>query len=634
VNHTGRILIIDDDQGMCETIGDVFMARGHSVVTAAAGRAGLDVLASHPVDAAVVDIKLPDVSGVELLDAIKALSPSVEVIFITAFASVATAIQAINGAAFAYVTKPFEMDQLLATVNKALEKRRLSESLQESEERYRWVTENIADAVFLLGLDGEVLFANPRAVVLTGYTEQELALASFFALLTPEVARRAQKRLESAQTGQEVPPFFEGELMRKDGSCISIEATFGSVLKEGRVVARLGAVREVTERKLLEDQLRQAQKMEAVGQLGGGIAHDFNNLLTVIAGRTHLVLAGLQAGDPARRNIELIQQTAERAAVLTRQLLAFSRKQILTLHVLDLNAIVAGIEPILQRLIGENIELVVEPSAQPVWAKVDRGQIEQIILNLSVNARDAMPDAGRLNIRTANVSIDEAYARSHMGVEVGPAVLLEVTDTGTGMTSEVRAHVFEPFFTTKPVGRGTGLGLSTVYGIVKQSGGHIEVLSEPGQGSTFQIYLPLAEEAESTGLAEAPAPRHARGSETVLLVEDEEEVRELAREILALSGYTLLTAGDPAEAIRLSQGHHGVIHLLVTDVVMPGMSGRQLADRLTAERPGLKVIFMSGYTDNAIVHHGVLDPGTAFVQKPFTPESLTRKVREVLDAAQ
>ncbi len=633
MNQTGRILIIDDDQGMRETIGDVFMARGHSVVTAAAGRAGLEVLASHPVDAAVVDIKLPDVSGVELLDAIKALTPSVEVIFITAFASVATAIQAINGAAFAYVTKPFEMGQLLATVNKALEKQRLARSLQEMEERYRWVTENIADAVFLMDLDGQILFVNPRGIALTGFSGQELARASFFALLTPEVARRAHERMEAAQAGQEAPPFFEGELIRKDGSRVSIEATFGSVLKEGRVVARLGAVRDVTERKLLEDQLRQAQKMEAVGQLSGGIAHDFNNLLTVIAGRGHLLLAGMPPGDPGRRNVELIQQTAERAAVMTRQLLAFSRKQILTPQVLDLNIIVTGIQPILQRLIGENIDLVVEPSATPAWAKVDPGQVEQVIMNLAVNARDAMPDGGRLTLRTARVTIDEAYARSHMGVETSPTVLLEVSDSGTGMTAEVQSHIFEPFFTTKPVGGGTGLGLATVYGIVKQSGGHIEVLSEPGRGSTFQIYLPLAEETESAGLAETPAARHAGGSETILLVEDEEEVRELAREILTLMGYTVLAASEPAEALRISPEHSGIIDLLVTDVVMPGMSGRQLADRLTAERPGLKVMFMSGYTDNAIVHHGVLEPGTAFVQKPFTPDSLTRKVRETLDSA-
>ncbi len=633
MNQTGRILIVDDDHGMAETIGDVFQARGYSTVTAASGRAGLDALASHPVDAAIVDIKLPDISGVELLDAMKAVSPSLEVVFITAFASVATAIKAINGSAFAYLTKPFEMDLLLATVNKALEKQGLARSLREVEERYRWVTENIMDAVFLVDMDGRIVFANTRLFALTGYTEAELVGRPVFTLMTPEGAGQAQSRLEAARQGQDVAPYFETELIRKDGSQISIEANFSRVMKDGRVVARLGVVRDVTDRKLLEDQLRQAQKMEAVGQLSGGIAHDFNNLLTVIAGRGHLLLAGMPPGDPGRRNVELIQQTAERAAVMTRQLLAFSRKQILTPKVLDLSTIVTGIQPILQRLIGENIDLVVEPSATPAWAKVDPGQVEQVIMNLAVNARDAMPEGGRLTFRTAHVTIDEAYARSHMGVEAGPTVLLEVSDTGTGMTAEVQSHIFEPFFTTKPVGRGTGLGLATVYGIVKQSGGHIDVSSEPGRGSTFQIYLPLAEEAESEALAETPASRHAGGSETVLLVEDEEDVRELAREILTLMGYTVLTASEPAEALRISLEHTGVIDLLVTDVVMPGMSGRQLADRLTAERPGLKVMFMSGYTDNAIVHHGVLEPGTAFVQKPFTPESLTRKVRDVLDAA-
>jgi two-component system cell cycle sensor histidine kinase/response regulator CckA len=629
MNQTGRILIIGDDHGMAETIGDVFQARGYSTVTAASGRAGLDVLASQPVDAAIVDIKLPDISGVELLDAMKAVSPSLEVVFITAFASVATAIQAINGSAFAYLTKPFEMDLLLATVSKALEKQTLARDLQVAEERYRWVTENIMDAVFLVGMDGRIVFANRRLFTLTGYTEAELIGQPVFPLLTPEGAQQVQARMAAASAGQDVPPFFETEFVRKDGSRMSIEANVANVLKDDRLVARLVAARDVTDRKLLEEQFRQAQKMEAVGQLGGGIAHDFNNLLTVIAGRSHLLLAGMPPGDPGRRHVELIQQTAERATVMTRQLLAFSRKQILAPQVLDLNIIVTGIQPILQRLIGENIDLVVEPSATPAWAKVDPGQVEQVIMNLAVNARDAMPEGGRLTLRTAHVTIDEAYARSHMGVEAGPTVLLEVSDTGTGMTAEVQSHIFEPFFTTKPVGRGTGLGLATVYGIVKQSGGYIDALSELGRGSTFQIYLPLAEEAEFAGLAETSAARHAGGSETVLLVEDEEEVRELAREILTLMGYTVLAASEPAEALRISLEHTGIIDLLLTDV---GMSGRQVADRLTAERPGLKVVFMSGYTDNAIVHHGVLEPGTAFVQKPFTPESLTRKVREVLDA--
>ena len=336
---------------------------------------------------------------------------------------------------------------------------------------------------------------------------------------------------------------------------------------------------------------------------------------------------------PGRPNVELIQETAERAAVLTRQLLAFSRKQILALQVLDLNTIVASIERILRRLIGEHIQLVIEPSATPGWVKVDPGQMEQVILNLSVNARDAMPEGGRLTIRTAQVGVAEAAARTHAEIQAGPAVLLEVRDTGIGMTDEIRTRIFEPFFTTKPAGHGTGLGLATVYGIVKQSGGTIEVLSQPGQGSTFQIYLPRVEETEATSPTDAPAPRHIGGSETILLVEDAEDVRDLARDILGLMGYNLMTASNPVEAIQVSQDHSGVIHLLLTDVVMPGMSGRQLADRLVADRPGLKVLFMSGYTDNAIVHHGVLDPGTAFVQKPFTPDSLSRKVREVLDAS-
>jgi two-component system cell cycle sensor histidine kinase/response regulator CckA len=446
--------------------------------------------------------------------------------------------------------------------------------------------------------------------------------------------KRAEFDAAVAQNRRGVATLYETQRRRKDGTLIDvISSTAPLVDARGRVTGSMGVLVDLAEQKQLEEQLRQSQKMEAVGQLAGGIAHDFNNLLTVIGGRTYLLLTTLPEKHPARPNVELIQETAERAAVLTRQLLAFSRKQILALQVLDLNTIVASIERILRRLIGEHIHLVIEPSSTPGLVKVDPGQMEQVILNLSVNARDAMPGGGRLTIRTAHVDVAEAAARTHAEIQAGPAVVLEVRDTGIGMTDEIRTRIFEPFFTTKPAGHGTGLGLATVYGIVKQSGGTIEVLSRPGQGSTFQIYLPRVEETEATSPTDAPAPRHIGGSETILLVEDAEDVRNLARDILGLMGYNLMTASNPVEAIQVSQDHTSVIHLLLTDVVMPGMSGRQLADRLVADRPGLKVLFMSGYTDNAIVHHGVLDPGTAFVQKPFTPDSLSRKVREVLDAS-
>ena len=399
---------------------------------------------------------------------------------------------------------------------------------------------------------------------------------------------------------------------------------------DGAATHVLGVATDITERKKIELQLFQTQKLEAIGQLAGGVAHDFNNLLTVILGRCALVLGSLPPDASPRRDIDLIQKTAERAVALTRQLLAFSRKQILEPKVLDLNVIVPGIATMLQRLIGEDIELVFRPGAELGRVKADPGQIEQVIMNLAVNARDAMPDGGRITIETGNVELGDEYARQHVGVQPGPYVLLAVSDTGTGMDSATQARIFEPFFTTKAPGKGTGLGLSTVYGIVKQSGGNIWVYSEPGRGTTFKVYLPRVENTAEPVQVIRPAP--GRGTESILLVEDEEAVRALAREVLEGYGYTVFEARDVADAMLIAERHTGPIHLLVTDVVMPQMSGRALAERLASLRPEMKVLFMSGYTANAIVHHGTLDAGTSFVQKPFTPDVLARKVREVLDA--
>ncbi|MGH7318518.1 MAG: ATP-binding protein [Candidatus Rokuibacteriota bacterium] len=384
-------------------------------------------------------------------------------------------------------------------------------------------------------------------------------------------------------------------------------------------------------RRQLESQLRQAQKMEAVGRLAGGVAHDFNNLLTVVLGRSQLLLNGMAPDDPGRKNLELIQETAERAAALTQQLLAFSRKQMLQPRVLDLNDVLAGLDAMLRRLIGEDIDLEILAGTRLGRTKADRGQLEQVIMNLVVNARDAMPHGGQLTIETANVALDDAFVSRHAGARAGRYVMLSVRDTGIGMDIEVQGHLFEPFFTTKEPGKGTGLGLATVYGIVKQHQGDITVESKPGRGATFTVYLPRIEEpADAVEPAVAPG-RPAHGSETVLVVEDEEAVRTLVREILQMNGYLVVEAGHGAEALQASERHEGPIHLLLTDVVMPEMSGRTLADRVMATRPTMKVLYISGHTDDAIVHHGVLDPGTVMLLKPFTPEALVRKVRAVLD---
>ncbi len=401
---------------------------------------------------------------------------------------------------------------------------------------------------------------------------------------------------------------------------------------DGQVSGAICMSLDITDRKQLEEQLRQAQKMEAVGRLAGGIAHDFNNLLMVIQGYSDLLVERLPDGDPLRRNAEQIQMASQRASSLTRQLLAFSRKQMLAPKILNVQSVVAEMEKILRRLIGEDVQLETSSAPDLGLIKADRSQIEQVILNLAVNARDAMPQGGRLTIETANVELDASYSHPPAVLSPGRYVMLAVTDNGCGMDAETQAHVFEPFFTTKEKGKGTGLGLATVYGVVKQSGGYVWVYSEPGRGTSFKIYLPRIEEtavpAGRDGKSEMQIPE--RGSETILLVEDEKGVRELAREYLASSGYTVIEAEDGHTALELAAMHVGPIHLLLTDVVMPGISGRELAERVSQIRPGIKIIYMSGYTDQAVVHHGILRNDAVLLQKPFTLMTLAAKLREML----
>jgi hypothetical protein len=530
----------------------------------------------------------------------------------------------------------------LAATNLELEKEvaehELTEgALRDSEKRYRMLFESNPFPMWVYDLDALTFLAvNEAAILHYGYSREEFLGMSVNDIRPAEDLASACENVPNAAAG--IEHACGRRHRKKDGAIIDVEITSHQLIFDERN-AGVVLASDITERKRAEDalqateeQLRQSQKMEAVGKLAGGVAHDFNNLLTAISGHSELSLRRLGPDDPLRRNVEVIKSASDRAAALTRQLLAFSRKQVLQPKVLDLNDVVVETNKLLRRLIGEDIDLltVLEPSLGQI--KADPGQIGQVLMNLSVNARDAMPRCGKLTIETSNIYIDEEYARRHVSVVPGWYVMLAVSDTGCGMDDATRKRIFEPFFTTKEVGKGTGLGLSTVYGIVKQSGGNIWVYSEVGRGTTFKIYLPrtdkLAEQLEaSSGRDEAPA-----GTETVLLVEDEEIVRDMTQEILRMSGYHVLESSRGSEALAVCEQHKGPIHLMLTDVVMPQMSGRELAERLMPLRPEMRVLYMSGYTDDAIVHHGVLDEGMAFIEKPFTPNGLARKVRESLDA--
>ncbi len=511
----------------------------------------------------------------------------------------------------------------------------ISERKQAEQALVRLATavEQAGESIVITDTDGTIQYVNPAFERTTGYARDEIIGQN------PRVLK--SEKQDSAFYGDLWETIQRGDVWtghftnrKKDGSLYEEEATISPVRDaSGNVVNFVAVKRDVTKEVGLENQLMQAQKMEAVGQLAGGIAHDFNNLLTAVIGYSQLALRNLGDRDPLRADICEIEKAGLRAAELTGQLLAFSRKQVFQPKKLALNALVTDLQKMLRRLIGEDIELAALLDLELGTVKADPGQLQQVIMNLIVNARDAMPEGGKLTIETANVDLDSDYAAQHFEVIPGAYCMLAISDNGFGMDEETRSHIFEPFFTTKGLGRGTGLGLSTVYGIVKQSGGHISVYSEPGHGTTFQIYLPrVVELAEDEDLRREPLSL-PNGDETLLLVEDEAAVRELAARVLREYGYTVLEASDPSQALRAIDEHSAdEVQLLVTDVVMPQMSGRDLAEHLAPLRPDMRVLYVSGYTDRAIVHHGVLDEGTPFLQKPFTAEALVSKVREVLDA--
>ena len=510
------------------------------------------------------------------------------------------------------------------------EQLRSAEALRVYHHLLRSIMEGASEAIFVKDAESRYLLINTPGAQMLGRSVAEVLGKNDFDLFPAETAQFVQKIDEQViQSG--TPRNYEMTASLPGGDRVFLATKSPYLDPNGKMVGLIGTAMDVTDRRKLEDQLRQTQKMEAIGTLSGGVAHDFNNLLTIIKGYNGLLLDSVK-DEKLRSYAEHVDEASEQATSLTRQLLAFSRRQVLQPRVINLNILVTNLHKMLRRMIGEDIEIrtAIEPNLGSV--KADPGQIEQVIMNLVINARDAMPAGGKLTLETANVEMDETSANGHASVVPGRYVMLAVSDSGVGMDAETQDHVFEPFFTTKEMGRGTGLGLSMVYGIVKQSGGTIWVYSEPGRGTTFKIYLPMVEEpAEPLPSKQRPGT-NIRGTETILLVEDNRQVRELAQSLLTACGYVILAADSAASAISLCEQHRGVIHLLATDVVMPESGGRELATQIQAMRPGIRVLYMSGYTDNAIIRHGVLEPGTFFLQKPFTPASLAGKIRETLDS--
>ena len=588
-------------------------------------------------DLIITDYNLQGYDGMSALRRAQEQQPDAPVILISGSLGEEEAVKCLHTGATDYLLKD-HLERLAPAVRRAIDeaevlrgRKQAGQALLQSERDFRALFAANPLPMWIYSLKTlRFLEVNDAAVQNYGYTRDEFLVMMIQDIRPLDDAERLLTNIgERRQTSERAGSCRHRV---KSGRLIDVEITSHEMAFTGQSAA-LVVAQDITERRTLEEQFQQAQKMEAVGRLAGGVAHDFNNLLTVILGLCELLLADRNPDDPRQADIAEIQEAGTRAAGLTRQLLAFSRKQIIEPTLLDMNVIVADLRAMLARLIGEDVKVVLDLGADLALVEADRGQVEQFVMNLAVNARDAMPKGGTLTIETANVELDEHYAKTHLDVKPGLYVRLTVTDTGTGMTPQVQARLFEPFFTTKEPGKGTGLGMATVFGIVTRSGGSVGVYSEVGKGTQFKVYFPRADAAEAAERVVdtlSPVARPRAGAQTVLVVEDEDGLRELARRLLQRLGYTVLIAADASEASRLFE-ENPTIDVLLTDVVMPGASGPELTSQLIEQRPALKVIYMSGYTEDAIVHHGVLKAGIAFLHKPFTSETLGRKIRDVLD---
>jgi two-component system cell cycle sensor histidine kinase/response regulator CckA len=625
------VLVIEDDSQLLRTLRDILNRRGYHPLTANSAREGLALVEQELPAVALVDLKLPDMDGVEVIDRLAALSQLTQTIVLTGNASIESALRALRQRTYDYLVKPVPPDKLLTTIDRAGERwqrRRAEEALRQSEERAQLLLEHISDVVMVVDDALVIRYVSPSVRHLLDYLPSELLGRRCLDVVHPEDASSTEIFLHGALRRRGPLQAHQLRVRPRNGDWRLLEIGVTSLAGRTDMGGVLLTGRDVTERRRMEQALQQVQRMDSIGQLAGGVAHDFNNILTAILGFSEILIDDAQPGSDTRLDLEAIQKAAQHGAALSRQLLAFSRRQMLDLKVLDLGEVVRNFERMIGRVLGEHIRWSAHADPDLWHVKADRGQLEQVLMNLAVNARDAMPEGGTLTVETRNVTIDGSAPDRSLAAP-GAYVRFSVKDTGVGMDADTQARIFEPFFTTKAPGRGTGLGLATVYGIVKQSGGVIDVESEPGQGTTFHIFLPAVADASLEAAQTAPRPHASVDSASILLIEDDAALRRLLVRSLERVGHRVRDAADSDGALALL-ATDPAIDLLVTDAVLPGQSGPDLARQIEADRPSLRVLFISGYSDDAILRLGLLNEQEAFLQKPFGPRTFVQKVQQVL----